>query len=65
MMLQLEQAQIGILLEALQERVWALRDEAAGKFAPRPGSRRHQLELEAHGIQMVMHEIQEQMEGDA
>ena len=62
MMLQLDQAQLDIQLEALQERVWALREEAAGKSEPRPGSHRHQLQLEAHGIQAVMSEIEEQVE---
>ncbi len=60
MKLQLEQAQLDILLEALQDRIWQLQQEAAGKFPARPGSHRHQLELQAHAIRAVMAEIEEQ-----
>lgn len=62
MTLQLEQAQLNILTEALQERIWSLQQEASGKFPARPGSHRHQLEIEAHGIQMVLLEIENQVE---
>ena len=61
MILQLDKAQLNILVDALQERIFALHEKAEGKFEPRPGSHRHQLQLEAHGISMVLSDIHDQL----
>ena len=65
MTLQLEKPQLDILIEALRERIWSLRNEADGKFPARPGSHRHQLELEAHGIALVLSDIEDQVESES
>ena len=60
--IKLEKAQFNIMLDALEERVRSLQESAASKIPSRPGSHRHQLELEAHGIVQLIHEIREQWE---
>jgi hypothetical protein len=59
-----DKAQFNIMLDALEERVSALKEGAAAKHPARPGSHRHQLELEAHGIIQLINEIRTQCEGN-
>ena len=62
MQIELTQLQIELLLEALQDRQWELFREAEGKFAPRPGSPRHQAGQTAQAIRRLMDEISDQAE---
>jgi hypothetical protein len=62
MNIELSQEQVELLLSELDERHWALVEEAAGKFAPRPGSPRHRAELQAASVRVLMWEIEEQQQ---
>tara|TARA_R100000152_G_C6693790_1_gene124787 strand:- start:544 stop:738 length:195 start_codon:yes stop_codon:yes gene_type:complete len=62
MMIELSQAQVELLLGALQERQWALAEEAAGKSQPRPGSPRHAAQVEASAVRALIEDIEEQQE---
>jgi len=62
--IKLEKAQFNLMLDALEERVRALQAAAVSKVPARPGSHRHQLELEAHGIVQLIHEIREQWDAN-
>ena len=65
MKIELRHHEIEILLEALEERRFALASEAEGKFPPRKGSPRAEAAAAAEKIQLVSWAIEEQTEGAA
>jgi len=64
MKIELGSHEIEIVLEALEERRWALAKEAEGKFEPRDGSPRALAAAQAAKIQLVEWAIEAQMEDD-